>query len=138
MATDYGFEYECLEGTFYTCSVCRYAWRTRCSGNTPRSCPGCGTRLWKESFTHNCMKCGHEWITSRQSAKKCPSCQSAKWNGQEGETVCCNLAESDRDAILFRYHSGVGAVKISCDTGFTFSDVIDTILQDNPEAEVVL
>ncbi|MCQ2078832.1 MAG: hypothetical protein MJZ38_02080 [archaeon] len=138
MVSEHGFEYEFLKGTFFTCSVCNYAWRSRIEGAAPRSCPGCGSRLWKDSHTHVCARCGHEWTTSRRHAKKCPSCQSVKWNGEGDVPPGCTLDESDRRAVLDRYRSGHGAVRISRELDMTFSDVFDAIREDDPEGEVLL
>lgn len=134
---EHGFEYEFIEGTFYVCSLCHYAWKTRVDGVEPRSCPSCSSRLWKQSYEHECCRCGHNWTTSRNSPKKCPSCQSMKWNEGEKpvEENITSVPQAQRDTILERYSEGIGIVRISRELGITFSDVYDVVHAQHPDRE---
>ena len=125
MDSTYSFQYDFIKGSFHVCSVCSYAWRSRSSGRDPRSCPGCGSRLWKESYPHHCMNCGFHWVTSKPQPKKCPECQSLKWNGGKTDTV--PLGKTDTAGIFDMYDGGMGAVSIARTTGLVFSDVYDTL-----------
>lgn len=138
MGSAFAFEYEFLKGTFFTCSLCNYAWRTRTSGTEPRSCPSCGTRLWKESYVHTCAKCGYGWTSSHESPRKCPCCQSTRWSERDEVIVSSDIPEERRNEILARYRAGHGAVKISMELGITFSDVFDVLVADNPETDIVM
>lgn len=138
MGSDFGFEYDCLKGTFFTCSVCNYAWRSRTSGSEPRSCPNCGTRLWKQSHMHCCTQCGHSWASSLANPRKCPQCQSSRWNEGGGTSEKAVLSVAERESVLSRYRAGIGAVKISIETGITFSDVYDVISESDPGSDVIL
>lgn len=114
----------------YTCTVCDSRWIPKKKGNKPQRCPRCKSRMWDRSYRHGCSKCGYAWISSNFNPDRCPNCQSRKWFDSDGSVEIRTVPEisfTSKPAILRRYDSGLGCVKISLELGITFDEVYEVV-----------
>ncbi len=130
-------------GTILVCSRCDHKWAIRKRGALPRNCPKCRSTLWlKKYYTYTCLKCNHEWGTANDSPERCPKCHTSKWNSPptpevvKSHPVKCKLQYATKQEILKAYSQNKGCFKISNEFNLAFSDVIDAILESNPDEKV--
>lgn len=108
------------------CTRCGYEWTSR--GRVPKRCPACSSYLWNETpHRYRCLRCGHQWIRRAPSEPKiCPKCKSHLWNHSGSKAESRGDRESIREVVRM-YNTGMTAVRISMETGFSFRQVMDML-----------
>lgn len=130
-------------GTILICSRCNHKWAVRKKGTLPKNCPKCRSTLWlKKYYRYTCMKCNHTWGTANDSPQRCPKCHTSKWNSPpvpestKAHMVTCNLDPSIKSKILEEHMKNKGCFEISKQFDLALSDVIDAILESNPNEKI--
>lgn len=132
-------------GSIMTCSRCSHKWAIRKRGDLPKNCPRCRSTLWMKNYhVYTCLKCEHSWGTANECPMRCPKCHTSKWNTPvvvndvKSEPIQCKLPQEDKEKIFRMYALNKGCVAISIDLGIPFSEVIESLLERNPEENVRL
>ena len=126
---------------YYSCSICNSSWKPKKKDGLPQRCPRCKSKMWNNSFKHQCCRCQYRWVSAFPSPDRCPGCQSRKWRHEDASVappVQSYLSKEAKIPILLRYDAGMGCVRISRDLGHTFSTVYDVIKETYPENNVRL
>ena len=120
-------------GAVYNCNRCGHIWVTRKTDGLPRSCPKCRSVIWNKACkTVHCLRCDHEWVSTKKRPTRCPNCHTARWDVPlEPQPVKVHRSPKMDPDLVSRikelYDSGLTAVKISVETGMSFQTVYAVI-----------
>lgn len=115
-------------GTLFKCNRCGHIWISRKSDGIPRSCPKCRSVIWnKNCKVVHCVRCDHEWVSTKDRPGRCPKCHTARWDVPIENSLPPSACKSKvtMDPVIIKhvqnlYSEGKTAFQIACDTGISY------------------
>ena len=71
------------------CNRCGTKWKPN-RGLAPKTCanPDCRSDIWdKDIYSHICLRCSREWISTIQYPGVCPNCKSSNWDERKEDHI---------------------------------------------------
>jgi predicted nucleic acid-binding Zn-ribbon protein len=74
--------------TVLICHNCSRRWQypVKRLPKLPKRCKFCKSLKWN-CHTHECLRCGHGWLSRYEKPKMCPACKSEAWQRKPGDNL---------------------------------------------------